>query len=65
MLSVNHTPDHARGFAKIQEQVTLSGGNFEVKYNAALGVSLRASWLRVSLQDELSSPVDVARALRI
>jgi signal transduction histidine kinase len=45
--------DHVPGFAKIREQIALSGGSFEVKYDAALGVSLRAAWLRVSLHDAL------------
>ena len=49
--------DRASGFAKVQEQVALSGGTFELKYNGARGVSLRASWMLVSLDDGLAPRV--------
>jgi signal transduction histidine kinase len=72
VLTLNHSPRDAGylarqdgnqdlGFAKIQEQVALSGGSFEIKYNAAQGVNLRASWLRVSLQDALPDQGAVAQ----
>ena len=57
---LRHEGDAALRFAKIQEQVTLSGGSFEVRYNAARGVDLRASWLRVSLRDDLPKQARVA-----
>jgi signal transduction histidine kinase len=74
VLTVNHSPrdtgylagvlgregDGPQGFAKIQEQVTLSGGSFEVRYHAARGVNLRASWLRVTLQDDLPAKAATA-----
>jgi signal transduction histidine kinase len=53
--------ERAASFAKIQEQVALSGGSFELKYNGARGVSLRASWMRVSLEEDLA-PHAVGRA---
>jgi two-component system, NarL family, sensor kinase len=53
--------DHVPGFAKIREQIALSGGSFEVKYDAALGVSLHAVWLRVSLRDALAGRTVLAQ----
>jgi signal transduction histidine kinase len=64
-LNIDHTPsdlgylggmlrrkDDELGFAKIQEQVALSGGRFELAYNASRGVRLRARW-SLSLADPL------------
>ena len=74
-LTLNHSPRDAAylagllrndgedslRFAKIQEQVTLSGGSFDVRYNAARGVDLRARWLRVSLRDDLPKQAVIPR----
>jgi signal transduction histidine kinase len=48
LASLHHAGDQSISFAKMQEQVALSGGALETGCNAAGGLTLRASWLRVA-----------------
>lgn len=48
-------------FAKVKERITLSGGTFQIRNNAAGGTILHASWLRVSLEELAGGNISAAR----
>jgi signal transduction histidine kinase len=49
--ALSHNADQRLRFSKVKERIAFSGGSFHIRDNAAGGMVLRASWLRVSLED--------------